>query len=103
MNGSKKAKKLSSLPQVKTRSKKLEEQERAKRDRATKKKDPPKEKPKTSGENDGSKEGRKAERERRREEHRASNPDYKEKTPEEKAENGRGCQEMEHWRRGRWR
>lgn len=85
-NGSKKAKKLSSLPQVKTRSKKLEEQERAKRDRATKKKDPPKEKPKTSDENDGSKEGRKAERERRREEHRASNPDYKEKTPEEKAE-----------------
>ncbi len=85
INGSTNTKKMSSLPQVKTRSKKLEEQEKAKRDRANKKKEPQEKKAHT-GENDGSKEGRKAERERRRAEHRAKNPDYKEKTPEEKAE-----------------
>lgn len=85
-NGSRTPKKLSSLPQVKTRSKKLEEQERAKRERSNKKKEAPKEKTAASVENDGSKEGRKAERERRRAEHRAKNPEYREKTPEEKAE-----------------
>jgi len=84
--GSIKPKKLSSLPQVKTRSKKLEEQEKAKRDRANKKKQPPTEKTAQSEDNDGSKEGRKAEREKRRAQHRSQNPDYKEKTPEEKAE-----------------
>lgn len=96
VKGSKSPKKLSGLPQVKTRSKKLEEQEKAKRDRANKKKETPKKKETTSGstENDGSKEGRKAERERRRAEHRAKNPEYKEKTPEEKAE-------MERQRRAR--
>ena len=88
-NGNKKAKKLSSLPQVKTRTKKLEESERKKRERASNKK--PGQKPKTTPggsfqENDGSKEGRKAERDRRREEHRKNNPDYREKTPEELAE-----------------
>merc|ERR1711935_227990 len=37
-------------------------------------------------ENDGSKEGRKAERDRRREEQQKNNPNYKEMTPEQKAE-----------------
>ena len=91
MKGSDKMKKLSALPQVKTRTKKLVEQERAKRQRkadASKKKqqgDSSSSKP-HSGENDGSKEGRRAERERRREEHRKKNPNYREKTPEEIAE-----------------
>ncbi len=88
-----KMKKLSSLPQVKTRTKKLEESERAKRQRKSdaskKKKD---QATKHSGENDGSKEGRKAERERRREEHKKNDPNYKDKTPEE-------IQEMERQRR----
>jgi len=86
-------KKLSSLPQVRTRSKKLEEQERKKRERfqnrttnAQKTQQKPSGAFGSSNENDGSKEGRKAERERRREEHRMNSPEYKEKTPEEKAE-----------------
>jgi len=85
----KKMKKLPALPQVKTRTKKLVEQERAKRQRkadaSKKKQDASSSKP-HSGENDGSKEGRRAERERRREEHRKKNPNYREKTPEEIAE-----------------
>ena len=92
-NGSGKMKKLSALPQVKTRSKKLEEQERKKRERTQKKSqeknDGGKQQHTPGGSftiNDGSKEGRKAERERRREEHRKSNPNYREKTPEEIAE-----------------
>lgn len=86
-SGSVTPKKLSGAPQVKTRSKKLEAQLKAKRERSQKKKDAPKEKASSgSTENDGSKEGRKAERERRRAEHKAKNPNYKEKTPEEKAE-----------------
>jgi len=88
-NGSKKAKKLSSLPQVKSRTKKLEESERKKRERTANK--TPGQKPKTTPggsfqENDGSREGRKAERDRRREEHKKNNPNYREKTPEELAE-----------------
>jgi hypothetical protein len=81
-------KKLTSLPGVKTRTKKLVEQERAKRERkanAGKKKQEDVKKTHT-GENDGSKEGRKAERDRRKEELRKQNPNYKEKTPEEIAE-----------------
>jgi hypothetical protein len=94
-NGSTKPKKLSSIPQFKTRSKKLEEAEKAKRERANKKKEAPKQNPSTgSTDNDGSKEGRKAEREKRRAEHRSNNPDYKEMTPEQKAE-------MERMRRAR--
>ncbi|CAB9511558.1 expressed unknown protein [Seminavis robusta] len=86
--GSATPKKLSSLPLVKTRTKKLVQEERIKRQR---KQD--QQKRQDSGgsstpggqfhANDGSKEGRKAERERRRAEHRAQNPDYKPKTPEE--------------------
>mmetsp|Transcript_8144 Transcript_8144/g.15334 ORF Transcript_8144/g.15334 Transcript_8144/m.15334 type:complete len:446 (+) Transcript_8144:216-1553(+) len=96
--------KLSGLPQVKTRSKKLEDQERAKRERHQKKKEENSKHKSTSSssssgssansENDGSKEGRRAERERRRAEHRTSNPNYREKTPEELAE-------MEKQRRAR--
>ena len=98
---SKKAKmqKVSTLPTIKTRTKKLEEEERAKRQRRTEQ-----QQRKSSGDssggggggyfqaNDGSAEGRRAERERRRAEHRANNPNYKEKTPEE-------IKEMERQRR----
>jgi len=88
----KKPKRLSSLPQVKTRTKKLEEQQRQKRERLMNRtSNTPKTQQKTSGafggsENDGSKEGRKAERERRRAEHQKNNPNYREKTMEEEAE-----------------
>jgi len=89
LNG-KKMKNIPSLPNIKTRTKKLEESERQKRDR---KKDqarrkvqedqkPPQQ---TFTANDGSKEGRRLERERRRQEHNAQN-DIKPKTPEEIAE-----------------
>lgn len=91
VSGSATAKKLSSLPMVKTRTKKLVQEEKAKRQR---KQGQQQRKPGSSSTtpggqfhaNDGSREGRKAERERRRAEHRAANPDYKEKTPEELAE-----------------
>ena len=88
--------KLSSLPLIKTRTKKLEEEEHAKRQR--------KQQQQKSGSgggtstpggqfapNDGSREGRKAERERRRAEHYAEH-NVKPKTPEE-------LQEMERQRR----
>jgi len=103
-------KKLSSLPQVKTRTKKLEEQERAKRQRkanASQKKEQASSSTTGahSGENDGSKDGRRAERERRREEHRKNNPNYREKTPEEIAEierkrRQRMAEESEKWNIG---
>jgi hypothetical protein len=94
VSGTLKANKLSSLPMVKTRTKKLVQEERAKRQR---KQDQSQRKPGSSTttpggqfqDNDGSREGRKAERDRRRAEHRASNPNYKEKTPEELAEQER--------------
>ena len=97
VSGSATAKKLSSLPMIKTRTKKLVQEEKAKRERKA-----DQGKRQASGgsstpggafhENDGSKEGRKAERDRRRAEHRANNPDAKPKTPEE-------IQEMERQRR----
>jgi len=97
INDTKPAKKLPALPQVKTRSKKLEEQERKKRERSqTRKEEGAKPKTTPGGQfqaNDGSKEGRKAERDRRREEHRKAQ-NIKEKTPEEIAE-------MERMRRQR--
>ena len=67
------------LPTIKLRTKKLEQEEQAKRDR--------KNKPADSGsrDNDGSAEGRKAERERRRAEHNKAHK-VKERTPEEIAE-----------------
>lgn len=98
-SGSATPKKLSALPMVKTRTKKLVAEEKAKRERKS-----DQSKRQASGgsstpggaftENDGSREGRKAERERRRAEHHANNPDFKPKTPEE-------IQEMERKRRER--
>lgn len=90
LNG-KKMKQIPALPNIKTRTKKLEESERLKRDRkkdqARKRaqddsKPPPQQ---TFSANDGSKEGRRLERDRRRAEHNADN-NVKPKTPEEIAE-----------------
>ena len=82
--------KVSSLPTIKTRTKKLEQEEKAKRDRRADQQKRGSSSSTTPGgafmDNDGSKEGRKAERERRRAEHRKNNPNYREKTPEEIAE-----------------
>jgi hypothetical protein len=80
--------KIPVLPTVKTRTKKLEQEERAKRDRKATRdagggvKDTP---PGSFRDNDGSAEGRKAERERRRAEHRKDHK-VRERTPEEIAE-----------------
>lgn len=81
---------IPALPNVKTRTKKLEEAERQKRDRKkdhARRKAQEDEKPpqQTFTANDGTKEGRRLERERRRAEHNANN-DVKPKTPEEIAE-----------------
>lgn len=86
----KKMKSIPALPNIKTRTKKLEESERLKRDR---KKDQARKKaqedskppPQTFSANDGTKEGRRLERERRRAEHNKAN-NVKPKTPEEIAE-----------------
>eukprot|EP00956_Cyclotella_meneghiniana_P005853 scaffold7663_cov68-Cyclotella_meneghiniana.AAC.2 len=99
-------KSISTLPSIKTRTKKLEEQERAKRDR---KKDqarrktqedqkPPQE---TFSANDGSKEGRRLERERRRQEHNEAN-NVKPKTPEELAEMERKRRERMEEEAAKW-
>lgn len=94
-NGSVEAKKLSSLPVVKTRTKKLEEQERQKRARAQER-----ERRKREGDaggsqqqqqsgrfEEGSKEARKEDRDRRRREHLANQgKQHRERTPEEIAE-----------------
>lgn len=102
-SGKSKAKKLSSLPQVKTRTKKLEAQMKEKRDRSNKKKETPKTTPSGSfSENDGSKEGRRAERERRRQEHRKNNPNYKESTPEEIAEREKRRRERMEQEAAKW-
>lgn len=89
ING-KKMKSIPSLPNIKTRTKKLEEAERQKRDRkkdqarrkAQNDQKPPQQ---TFTANDGTKEGRRLERERRRAEHNSQN-NVKPKTPEEIAE-----------------
>lgn len=91
-------KSISTLPSIKTRTKKLEEQESAKRDRKkdqARRKTQEDQKPRqeTFSANDGSKEGRRLERERRRQEHNEAN-NVKPKTPEELAE-------MERMRRQR--
>jgi hypothetical protein len=100
--------KLTSLPVIKTRSKKLEEQERAKRERKLEQQRRQQEKQQSSSSssggggtggggyfsaNDGSREGRKAERDRRRADHNREH-NVKERTPEEIAE-------MERRRRAR--
>jgi len=81
--------KIPSLPTVKTRSKKLEQEERAKRERKAKRQQSGGAKEDTPAgafrDNDGSSEGRKAERDRRRAEHRKQH-NVREKTPEEIAE-----------------
>jgi hypothetical protein len=97
ING-KKMKRIPALPNIKTRTKKLEESERQKRDRKkdqARKKAQEDQKPpqQTFAANDGTKEGRRLERERRRAEHNAEN-NVKPKTPEEIAE-------MERMRRQR--
>lgn len=81
--------KIPSLPTIKTRTKKIEKEEQAKRERKTgrqaegnKAKDTP---AGSFRDNDGSAEGRKAERDRRRSEHRKEN-NIKPRTPEEIAE-----------------
>jgi hypothetical protein len=114
--------KISSLPTIKTRTKKLEQEERAKRDRKKKsqeernsqqqqqqQKDETK---KNSGSgssnsgafsaNDGSAEGRRLERERRRVEHLKQNPNYKERTPEEIAEMERKRRQRMEEEAARW-
>ena len=102
IQGSEPVTKLSSLPVVKTRTKKLEESEKAKRQRRLDQHRRQEEKAQGGGsssssggssENDGSREGRRAERERRRQEHNEKN-NVKPKTPEEIAE-------MERRRRAR--
>lgn len=83
--------KIPVLPIVKTRTKKLEQEERAKRDRKSHRGDgssSSREDATPGGafrENDGSAEGRKAERARRRAEHEKTH-NVRERTPEEKAE-----------------
>lgn len=82
---------IPALPNVKSRTKKLEESERLKRDRKkdqARKREQGDRKPplqQTFSANDGTKEGRRLERERRRIEHAAEN-EIKPKTPEELAE-----------------
>lgn len=99
--------KLSALPQIKTRTKKLLQEEKAKRERRVEQEKRQKEKESSttggsgSQANDGSREGRRAERERRRAEHNAKH-NIKEKTPEEIAElerkrRERMAQESEKW------
>jgi hypothetical protein len=76
--------KLSTLPMIKTRTKKIEAEEKARRERKAKSQQQPSG-GSSSFANDGSNEGRRAERERRREEHREKTG-AKPKTPEEIAE-----------------
>ena len=93
--------KLSTLPVVKTRTKKLEQSEKTKRQRRVDQQRRKEAKAQGGGdssgsgstENDGSREGRRAERERRRQEHNEKH-NVKPKTPEEIAE-------MERRRRAR--
>jgi hypothetical protein len=101
--------KLTSLPVIKTRTKKLEEQERAKRERKLEQQRRQQDKASAQQEqrqsafaaNDGSREGRKAERERRRAEHNKEH-NVRERTPEEIAEmerrrRERMAEEAERW------
>lgn len=100
-------KNISTLPTIKTRTKKLEAEESAKRERRT-----DQQKRSEGGgsstpggafeTNDGTKEGRKAERDRRRADHRKNNPNFKEKTPEEIAEIERRRRERMHEEAEKW-
>ena len=81
--------KIPVLPSIKTRTKKLEQEERAKRERKSKRQQSGGTQKDTPGgafrDNDGSTDGRRAERDRRRAEHRKTHK-VREKTPEEIAE-----------------
>ena len=85
--------KLPALPMIKTRSKKLVQEEKAKKQRKAQPKSTPSSSSSSSSStaNDGTKDGRRMERDKRREEHRATTG-AKERTPEE-------LQEMERRRR----
>lgn len=107
-SGSGKPTKLPMLPSIKTRTKKLEEAERKKRERIRGQKDKARKKAQESqkpagmfAENDGSAEGRKAERERRRQEHMKKN-NLKAKTPEEIAEMERKRRERMEEEAAKW-
>lgn len=88
--------KISTLPAIKTRTKKLVAEELAKRARKLEQQRRAANGDSSDGgaasghftgeANDGSKEGRKLERDKRRQENMKNNPNYREKTPEEKAE-----------------
>lgn len=87
ISNSAKLEKIPVLPSIKTRTKKLEQEEQAKRDRkANRGSGSAKDTPGSAfRENDGTAEGRKAERDRRRAAH-LKEQNVREKTPEEKAE-----------------
>jgi hypothetical protein len=89
LDGTTPTQKLAALPMIKTRSKKLVQEEKAKKQRKAEPKSIPTSS--TSTANDGTKDGRRLERDKRREEHRATTG-AKERTPEE-------LQEMERRRR----
>mmetsp|Transcript_15532 Transcript_15532/g.33874 ORF Transcript_15532/g.33874 Transcript_15532/m.33874 type:complete len:439 (-) Transcript_15532:125-1441(-) len=105
LNG-KQMKNIPALPNIKTRTKKLEESERQKRDRkkdqarrkAQEDQKPPQQ---TFTANDGSKDGRRLERERRRAEHNAAN-NIKPKTPEEIAEMERSRRQRMEEEAAKW-
>jgi hypothetical protein len=87
MSGTKSMTKLTTLPMIKTRTKKVEAEEKAKRDRASQSENAGSSGSSSSnkGENDGTRDGRRAEREQRRDEHREKSGAVP-KTPEEIAE-----------------
>ena len=91
VRGTTQTEKIPVLPTIKTRTKKLEDAERAKRERKSERQQPgagstPKDTPGGAfRDNDGSSDGRRAERDRRRAEHHKNN-NVREKTPEEIAE-----------------
>lgn len=96
---------LSSLPQIKTRTKKLEEAERAKRQRKTQQQQRQQQQQQQSdsgaGGSDDVKEERRRERERRRAEHNAAH-NVKPKTPEEIAEMERRRRERMEAEAAKW-
>ena len=87
MSGTKSMTKLTTLPMIKTRTKKVEAEEKAKRDRASQSENAGSSGSSSSnkGENDGTRDGRRAEREQRRDELREKSGAVP-KTPEEIAE-----------------
>ena len=86
MSGKKSMTKLTTLPMIKTRTKKVEAEEKLKRERASQSQNAGSSGSSSAkGENDGTRDGRRAERDRRREEHREKTGSAP-KTPEEIAE-----------------